>query len=359
MKAGPGGRLDTVWRSKVEKKRVFPVVFSLEGCGGGNDKKLEDFILDEAQATFGLREGKPLAVYPEEHLARLFLKEHQKNLKDDLRAFLADTRLMKGLSVYEYDEMMEALRDPQGQRDAGRVLMAFYRHKNLSPHIPTERGERLRRAFKDILEAGYQGVFIAIDEMSEYLRRSHFTGDDEDCLLALSSTLAKAEGLPVWTLVAAQSAHTNPKIIIGPDRMREEFLEHKPERFRDIVVQRTRRVTDPTAVEVYRKGYANFLPWVKAVTREDFEACFPFTPDAIGIMRNISTRLTGTRSTISFLHRALKNGVEKKEKDLVALWKVFDDLMSYNETPSNSASGAISIKSRFRDDAAALGLIRK
>ncbi|MGD0129612.1 MAG: hypothetical protein ABSF46_30180 [Terriglobia bacterium] len=353
-KAGPGGRLDTVWRSKVEKKRVFPVVFSLEGCGGGNDKKLEDFILDEAQATFGLREGKPLAVYPEEHLARLFLREHQKNLKDDLRTFLVDTRLMKGLSQYDYDELIEALKDPQGQRDAGRVLMAFYRHKNLSPHIPTERGERLRRAIKDILEAGYQGVFIAIDEMSEYLRRSHFTGDDEDCLLALSSTLAKAEGLPVWTLVAAQAAHTNPKKIVGPDRLREELLEHKAERFRDIVIQRTRRVTDAKAVEVYRKGYANFLPWVKSATKEEFEACFPFTPDAIGILRSISTRLTGTRSTISFLHRALKNGAEKKEKDLVALWKVLDDLMSYNETPSNSASGAVSIRSGFRNEVAAL-----
>jgi hypothetical protein len=293
-------------------------------------------------------------VYPEEHLARLFLKDHQKNLKDDLRTFLADTRLMKGLSQYEYDELMEALKDPQGQRDAGRVLMAFYRHKNLSPHIPTERGERLRRAFKDILEAGYQGVFIAIDEMSEYLRRSHFTGDDEDCLLALSSTLAKAEGLPVWTLVAAQAAHTNPKKIVGPDRLREELLEHKAERFRDIVIQRTRRVTDPKAVEVYRKGYANFLPWVKSASKDEFEACFPFTPDAIGILRSISTRLTGTRSTISFLHRALKSGAEKKEKDLVALWKVLDDLMSYNETPSNSSSGAISIKSGFRNEVAAL-----
>jgi len=34
--------------------------------------RLEDFILEEAQSTFALREGKPLAVYPEEHLARLY-----------------------------------------------------------------------------------------------------------------------------------------------------------------------------------------------------------------------------------------------------------------------------------------------
>jgi hypothetical protein len=124
------------------------------------------------------------------------------------------------------------------------VLAAFYRHKKITPHVPTERGERLSRAIRDVLDAGYVGVFIAIDEMSEYLRRSNFQSDDEDCLLTLSSTLAKAQALPVWTLVAAQAAHSNPRKIIGPDRLREELLEHKAERFRDIVVQRTLELTN-------------------------------------------------------------------------------------------------------------------
>lgn len=353
-KAGPGARLDAQWRKKIEGKKIFPIVFSLEGCGGSREKKLEDFILDEAQITFALREGKPLAVYPEEHLARLFLKEHQKAFRDELRVFLGDKRLMRGLAAYEYDELTKALKDPTAQRDAGRVLIAFYRHKNLSPNVPTERGERLARAVQDILETGYQGVVVAIDEMSEYLRRSQFTADDEDCLLALSSTLAKARALPVWTLVAAQSEHTNPKKIIGPDRLREELLEHKAERFRDIVVQRTRSVQDPAAITVYFNGYKNLLPWVKNTPKEEFEGSFPFPPDAIQQIRAISTKLTGTRSTISFLHRALKRALENSDKDLVPLWKVFDDLMSYNETPSTSSSGAISIRSKFRGEVAAL-----
>jgi len=353
-KVGPAARLDNTWRAKVEKKKIFPIVFSLEGCGGGYDKKLEDFVLDEAQATFALREGKPLAVYPEEHLVTVFLQEHKKNLENDLRKFLGDARLMKGLPAYDFAELMEACEDPQQRRDAGRLLMAFYHHKKLTPRIPTERVERLRNAVQDILQAGYDGIFIAIDEMSEYLRRSNYTGEDEDCLLALSSTLAKAEGKPVWIIVAAQAAHTNPKKIVGPDRMREELLEHKAERFRDIVIQRTRQITDLKAVELYHKGFGAYIPWVKAATKEDFESCFPFTPDSLDVMRKISTKLTGTRSTISFLHRAVKSAAEKKEKDLVPLWKVFDDLMSYNETPSNSSSGAISIKSGFRNQVVAL-----
>jgi hypothetical protein len=108
-KAGPGARLDALWRKKVEGKRLFPVVFSLEGVGGGREKRLEDFILEEAQSTFGLREGKPLAVYPEEHLASLFLSEHEQVLREDLRGFLADERLMRGLPQYDYDELIKAL----------------------------------------------------------------------------------------------------------------------------------------------------------------------------------------------------------------------------------------------------------
>lgn len=353
-KAGPGARIDSLWRKRIEKKKVFPIVFSLEGSGGGHELKLEDFILEEAQKTFALWEGKPLAIYPEEHLARLFLKEHEKAWRNDLKMFLSDKRLMRGLPNYGYDELLDALKTPASQKDAGRLLMAFYRHKGLMPKIPTERGERLERSVRDILDAGYEGIFLAIDEMSEYLRRSKFESDDEDCLLVLSSSLAKAQGLPIWTLVAAQAAHTNPQKIIGPDRLREEPLEHKAERFRDIVVQRTRTITDQKAVDVYYGGYRSLIPWVKQAVSEEFAASFPFPPDAVSVLRQISLRLTGTRSTISFLHRALKSAVEKKENNLIPLCKVFDDLMSYNETPSAAGSGSISIRNKFRGEVAAL-----
>ncbi len=354
-KAGPGARVDTLWRKKIERRKIFPIVFSLEGVGGTAESRLEDYILEEAQQMFALRENKPLAVYPEEHVANLFLKEHRRIFENELRAFLADKRLTRGLPSYGFEDLLKALKDPVSQRDAGRLLLAFYRYKNLQPRIPVERGERLQRMVTDILEAGYDGIFIAIDEMSEYLRKSsHNTAEDEDCLLVLSNKLAKVDGKPVWTLVAAQMAHTNPQKIIAPDRLSQEILEHKPERFRDIVVQRTRKIKDSAEVSVYFEGYRNLVPWVKESTREDFEAAFPFPPDALSVMRSISAQLTGTRSTIGFLHRALQKAAAEEARELVPLWRVFDDLMSYAETPSTSSTGTISIRSRFRDEVAAL-----
>lgn len=353
-RAGPGARLDNLWRKRLEKRKLFPVIISLEGCGGSHEKKLEDFILQEAQDVFALREGKPLAVFPEEHLAELFLKQHHKPFEEDLRRFVGDKRLMQGLPQFDYDELIAALKAPEKQRDSGRVLAAFYRHRKLSPQVPTERGERLARAVQDILESGYDGVFIAIDEMSEFLRRSNFLADEEDCLQTLSNTLAKARGLPIWLVVAAQMKHTNPQKIIAPDRLREEILEHKEERFRDIVVQRTRTIKDPAAVRVYFDGYRNLLPWARDASREDFDAAFPFPPDAIATLRRICTQLTGTRSTIFFLHRALQQAVERNDSALVPIWQVFDDLMSFSETPSTTSTGAVSVRSRFRDEVAAL-----
>jgi len=354
-KTGPGARLDTLWRAKIEKKKVFPIVFSLEGFGGGQDLKLEDFVLEEAQRMFALREGKPLAVYPEEHLAALFLKEHQKAFKDELRVFLATKRLMRGLPAYDYDELMQALKRPESLKDAGRVLMAFYRHKNLMPQVEVERGARLSRMVEDILEAGYDGILVAIDEMSEYLRRAiQCNAEDEDCLLYLSNTLAQVQGRPIWTIVAAQAEHTNPKKIIAPDRLRQETLEHKAERFRDIVIQRTRKIKDREAVKVYFEGYRNLVPWVKDAPLAEFEDAFPFPPDALQVIRNISKELTGTRSTIGFLHGALQKAAAENAKDLVPLWRVFDDLMSYTETASTAGTGTISIRNRFRDQVAAL-----
>jgi hypothetical protein len=354
-KAGPGARVDSLWRKKLEKRKIFPIVFSLEGVGGTVNSRLEDFILEEAQSTFTLRHDKPLAVYPEEHLANLYLRDHQARFKDDVRRFLADKRLMRGLATFQYDDFIQALKRPESQRDAGRVLYAFFRHVGFEPRVPYERGERLNRMVDDILGSGYDGIFIVIDEMSEYLRKaSQNTADDEDCLLVLANSLAKVQSKPIWTLVAAQMAHTNPQKIIAPDRLSQETLEHKPERFRDIVVQRTRTITDRAEVKVYFDGYHNLIPWVKESAFEDFEGSFPFPPDALGVIRSISTKLTGTRSTIGFLHRSLKNASQNGVKDLVPLWRVFDDLMSYNETPSTSSTGTVSIRSRFREEVSAL-----
>lgn len=358
---GPGRRLDNLWETKVGRLRIFPIIFSLEGRGGTESYKLEDFILAEAQEVYELRTNRPLPVTSDEHLAEWYLGDGQEDYEGSLRKFLSNKRLMERLpNITSYDTLMNYLRSPEDRRDAATVLRAFLRHRKATIDLPVERGERLRTAFDTILASGYDGILIIIDEMSEYLARTKFPSEDEDCLLTLSSTLAKGQGKPIWTVVAAQTRYTNPEKIIGPDRMREELLEHKPERFRDIVIRRTRsyRIDNGISSEVdtaaYYQSYRTLIPWVKEATEEDFRAAFPFPSETVDVIRIISRKLTGTRSTIGFLHAALKKAVAENVDELVALWRIFDELMSHEESPSRSSSGVISIKSKFSAEVDAL-----
>jgi hypothetical protein len=50
-KAGPGARIDNLWKKKIEKKKIFPVVFSLEGCGGGQDQFMGMALVEDSAAA--------------------------------------------------------------------------------------------------------------------------------------------------------------------------------------------------------------------------------------------------------------------------------------------------------------------
>jgi hypothetical protein len=360
---GPAARLDR-FRDKIAGKKVFPVIFSLEGKGGGGTgKRLSDFILEEARAMFELRTGKPLAITGAHHLAEWYLQGGRKDFENSMKEFLGNKRLMDALPKYEgYNDWLSALQTPASVEDAAVVLRAFLGHKRLDINTKSEQGELLENAFRHILASGYDGILVVIDEMSEYMGRTRHPNEDEDCLLVLSSTLAKGKRMPIWTVVAAQEAYAKQDKLIGPDRMREEHLEHKAERFRNIVVNRCRRFKEikgkPQVGEThnYYMGYREKIPWVQKVEEEAFQDCFPFPPEAIEVIQKIARKLTGTRSTISFLHAALQNAMKRDPNwnELIALWRVFDELMTYEESKSNSASGTISIKSIFKAEAAAL-----
>ena len=112
--------------------------------------------------------------------------------------------------------------------------------------------------------------------------------------------------------MAAQEAYAKQDKLIGPDRMREEHLEHKPERFRNIVINRCRsyKIVGGKSVvgntHSYFMGYREKIPWVQKIEEEQFQDCFPFPAEAVEVIQKISRKLTGTRSTISFLHSAYK-----------------------------------------------------
>ncbi|MDD2709256.1 MAG: hypothetical protein PHV34_14815 [Verrucomicrobiae bacterium] len=365
---GPAARLDR-FRGNIAKKKIFPIIFTLEGKGGaGSSNRLVDFVLAEAQTVYEERTNKPLAVTAAHHLAEWYLKEGIKDYETSLKEFVGNKRLMDKLPEFDgYTGLINALRDPSSVEDAATVLRAFLRHKKVKIETTSEPGELLENAFKHILQSGYDGILVVIDEMSEYMSRTKFATEDEDCLLTLSSVLAKGKRMPIWTIVAAQAAYQKRDKLVGADRMREELLEHKPERYRHLVINRCRKykmVGGKSAVNAthnYFMGYKDAIPWVKKVDEETFQDCFPFPPEAVEVIQSISRRLTGTRSTIGFLHSALVGTLKRDSNwnELIPVWRVFDELMTYQESKSNAASGNLSVKAMFRDSVLALESAQK
>ncbi|MDO8700547.1 MAG: hypothetical protein Q7J56_02725 [Deltaproteobacteria bacterium] len=365
---GPAARLDR-FRNKIAKKKIFPVIFTLEGKGGaGSENRLVDFVLAEAQAVYEERTGKPLAVTSAHHLSEWYLKEGIKDYENSLKEFVGNKRLMDKLPKFDgYRDLVSALQNPASVEDAATVLRAFLRQKKVKVETSQEAVDLLENAFTHILKSGYDGILVVIDEMSEYMARTKFATEDEDCLLTLSSVLAKGKRLPIWIVVAAQAAYQKRDKIVGADRMREEPLDHKPEKYRHLVINRCRQYkvvggkSMVSATHNHYMGYKGTIPWVKKVDEETFQDCFPFPPEAVEVIQSISRKLTGTRSTIGFLHSALLSTLKRDPNwnELIPLWRVFDDLMTYQESKSNGTSGNLSVKAMFRESVLALESAQK
>lgn len=345
----------TQFRRPVSKRKIFPVILSLVGKGGpGTPKSLVDYIMDAASTIYEALRDAPLPVYPEEHLADRFLTQDIDMFKGKLKEFLKTERYLEGLPKYTYDELLEGLQETNQRRDAGKVLWKFYRdYLKMEPRIPVDPLERLEGLVRRILEEGYDGVLFVLDEVSEYMQKDEQRRtENEDTLLVLSHTLAKEKNLPVWTLCAAQTTiemKRGASKIIAPERLKQYELLRREKSYYEIVLKRLRKIKDEENLEMYYQYFKRIVTWPEQRGVDEFKFFFPFYPDAIDVIRTISTRLTTARSALYFLHSGLLRAIEEDRRDILSLWNIFEDIISYEEAPSGGMTGVVSIRTRYPD----------
>ena len=80
------------------------------------------------------------------------------------------------------------------------------------------------------------------------------------------------------------------------------------------------------------------------------ERFFPFYKPAIDVLRAVSYNLTTLRSAVHFMHQTLKTQRKAKSNELITLWQMFDDVVSYEEDPSGTTAGIAAISSKFNDE---------
>lgn len=372
-KAGRGKReyLYRFWQEGLEakgskgKKGIFVIVRTLVGAGGGTigltDKgqRLSEYILDATKEQIQIEIGKNLSLYPTELLADRFLSEDLDRYRKDLQKFLRDPRFFEEDEFEEVDNFLRDIqqnKSPEYKRSCGNKLWRFYtEYLKVQPQIAAETEDILKHMVKVILDEGYSGVLLVLDEVSLFMknRDEDQRTDDEKTLVVLSNRLAKVHNLPVWTVCAAQQAIESKmgiKNIIADDRLKLVKLLEEDKDYYDIVLSRVREIKNPGAISNYYIYYKRGFTWPNNIGEKEFGHFFPFHKPAIEVLRSITYELTTTRSAIHFMHQTLKHQIKNKGRELIRLWELFDEAIRYEEDPSGVHAGLVAIKTKREMD---------
>ncbi len=348
-----------------EGKGILIAVKTLIGQGGGTvgltetGRGLHEYVLDGVADQFFAENGRSLPLYPAELLAKRFIEEDHQRFQRDLAKFLKDSRFFDAEEQEELADFMQALRstDSGVLKDCGRKLWTFYtEYLKVRPQIPMEVEDILKHMVEALLEEGYTGLLLILDEVSLFMkgRSDNERIDDEKALVVLSNRLAKVENLPVWTVCAAQqqieTKMAGAKNILARERLDLVNLLDKQDYYYDIALSRVRTITDPTAIDQYYEDYKRSFSWVQATGRDKFGHFFPFYPPGIDVVRSLSYGLTTIRSALYFMLQTLKTQRKKESRELISLWGLFDDVVDYTEDPSGTTRSIAAIKIKYPDE---------
>jgi len=351
-------------KSTGKSKGIFVAVKTLVGQGGGTigvtdtGRKLTEYILDAVQDQYHAENGKPISIYPVEVLADRFESELDIYRKS-LAKFLKDPKFFDEEEQEDVEKFLDDLRNSKQQtvrRDCGQKLWRFYKeYLKTTPDIPLEAEDVLKHTVETLVTQGYEGLLLIMDEVSLFMknRTDEQRVEDEKTLVVLSNRLAKTHCLPVWTICSAQQALESKmgvKNIIANDRLKNVALLQDESNFYDIVLSRVRTVTKPESIDPYFADYGKGFTWPNAIGTEKFARFFPFYPPAIDVLKAVSYNLTTLRSSVHFMHQTLKTQRKAKSNELITLWQMFDDVVSYEEDPSGTTAGIAAISSKFNDE---------
>jgi RNAse (barnase) inhibitor barstar len=350
-----------------ETRGLLVAVKTLVGQGGGSgsglsgaEKNLADYILEAVGEQYYLENGHSLPLYPTEILAERFLQNDLERYSRDLGKFLQDPKYFDEENRETLEEFLGDLQnnqDPGVRRDCGQRLWDFYKlYLKVTPDIPVDTEPKLKHMVDRLLEEGYAGLLIILDEVSLFMkgRSESQRVEDEKALVVLSNRLAKVENLPVWTVCAAQQAIETKlvgvKNIIADERLKLIPLLNQSDYYYDIALARVREITDKAAIDQYYEDYSRSFSWPKAVGKDQFARFFPFYPPAIDVVRAVSYNLTTIRSALYFMLQTLKTQRKRHSNELITLWSLFEDVVTYEEDPSGTTRSIASIKTKFPEE---------
>jgi len=324
------------YQHAVEKRKLFPIAFSMKGLGDARGASYDSLMrIFEEQIEESIRALRPdLAEKIRFTSADLALDwfDHQapSHAKAGVEHFIKEQHQV---SAAEY-------RQVYGEKKLGQVISES---GMVGAHLKSKFKERFAHICQQITKlGGYDGVIFCVDEFRSWQDRhaqhSAVAAEDEDVLETLAHVLP-GEGFNVITVIASQgdipqklsgggkSDRFVPLILLG-DKSKSDFGEIVAFRTVEHIKGAVTGIKD--YFDECRKEY-RFLKQAN-ISQEAFSAIFPFQPRVFETLRRITqsaeqNNLPTARSAIRMAWQAISDGNLLAQKRLV----VVSDLIRSDE----------------------------
>lgn len=310
------------FRPRLQNTRLLPVIFSLRGEGSADPRtarSLMDVLLEKGFASALERVGLDGKIHltPTHALIDWFDNHASPAIKTEVDAFVQSKT---GISI-------KVLREREGADAVAEWLLAYFETSRVKPDIAVSVKDRLASIYRQLLEHGYTGILVIIDEYEGWSTIRNVVPEaraqDEDLLETLGYILPKDLGLAVHTIVASQSA-IPAKLQGGQagDRyIRLGLLAGAGDREYDIIAaRRVRGLNSERLPEIsdYYRYYRETFDFAHNLSEAEFDDTFPFQPRCFEIVRHITARdLPTARSGILVLYETLQQAELLKRNTLI------------------------------------------
>ncbi|MFQ5613427.1 MAG: hypothetical protein ACE5H9_14975 [Anaerolineae bacterium] len=306
--------------------RLFPVVLSLRGQGGGDTylgRSLLDVLLEEG--FHNALEATGLAAQVQVTAAEDILEWLEHKASPAIRAE-AETFVQQ-----QTGQRLPNYRDNEGIEATAGLLREYFASAGIRPEIAAGMKARLGHIYRQLTDPagpGYNGLLVVIDEYEGW-EKSHNTpqelSHDTELLETLGFLLPRDLGYQVYTIVASQSAV--PAKLQGSqagDRfINIPILAQNNERDYDIIIsRRARGLADSRTPEIndHYTYYSQHFAFAQHLSEAEFRDIFPFQPRCFEVVRRITARdLPTARSGLLVFWQVVNQADLLKKTSLIRL----------------------------------------
>jgi hypothetical protein len=302
------------------KVKLFPVTFSLLGAGEADaSDSLVGLFLKEIKRALPAALGTKVSILSEELAAKWYDEQAGALVKEMVAAHFK----AKG-------QQPEEFRKSEGERRFGEELLKL-QDQGIAIDVKGSFRERFAYIYDRITKLGnYDGLLFVVDEFRSWQDRHEGKPSFEEgvqLLETLAYYLPVEEKCNIITVVASQG--DCPQKLFGAgagDRFLVRELLKEQTDYGAIVCYRVRDVLpgkDLDAEEYFRHCREHFR-FLRKVSKDYFQAVFPFQPGCFDLLRRVTQsyeryRLPAARSGIHIAYETLRNDALLAGRRLVVL----------------------------------------